>query len=59
MDLIQIVLVVGVIAAIVWWITTNLVKDPTLVKVIWFVTVLVLGFYTLRQFGVAIPNVIR
>jgi hypothetical protein len=58
MDLIVLVLVVAVVAAIVWWITTNLVTEPTLVKVIWFVTVLVLGFYILRRLGLAIPNVI-
>jgi hypothetical protein len=59
MDLILLALVVAVVAAIVWWITTNLVKEPTLVKIIWFLTVLVLGFYVLRQLGIAIPNVIH
>ena len=58
MDLILIVLVVAVVSAVVWWITTNLVKEPTLVKLIWFLTVLVLGFYVLRRLGIAIPNVI-
>jgi len=58
MDLILIVLVVAVVSAIVWWITTNLVKEPTLVKLIWFLTVLVLGFYVLRRLGIVIPNVI-
>lgn len=59
MDLILLVLVVAVIAAIVWWITTTLVKNPTLVQLIWFLTVLVLGFYVLRQLGIVIPNVLR
>ena len=58
MDLILIVLVVAVVSAVVWWITTNLVKEPTLVKLIWFLTVLVLGFYVLRRLGITIPNVI-
>lgn len=59
MDLIILVLVVAVVSFIVWWITTNLVKNPTLVQLIWFLTVVVLAFYALRALGVSIPNVIR
>lgn len=59
MDLIVLVLVVALICFIVNWITANLVTQPTLVKLIWFLTVLVLGFFVLRQLGIAIPNVLH
>lgn len=59
MDLLVLVLVVAAISFGVWWITTNWVKNPTLVQVIWFLTVIVLVLYVLRQLGIAIPNVIR
>lgn len=59
MDLIILVLVVAVICAIVWWITTNLVTHAMAVKLIWFLTLLVLGLYVLRELGFVLPNVIR
>ena len=59
MDLIILVLVIAVVCFIVNWITTQLVTNPNIVKLIWFLTVLVLLFFTLRQLGIVIPNVIR
>lgn len=59
MDLIVLILVVAVICFIVWWITTNLVKNAMAVNAIWFVTILVLAFYVVRQLGFTLPNVIR
>lgn len=59
MDLIILVLVVAFICFAVNWITTNLVTQPTLVRLIWFLTVLVLVFFVLRQLGIAVPNVLR
>lgn len=59
MDLIILVLVVAVVCYIVNWITTQLVTNPTVVRLVWFLTVLVLIFFVLRQLGIAVPNVIR
>jgi len=59
MDLVILFLVVGIICFIIWWITTNLVQHALAVKIIWFITFLVLGFYVLRELGVSLPNVIR
>lgn len=58
MDLLILVFVVAVVSYGVWWITTNLVKEPTLVKLIWFLTVVVLAIFVMRRLGIAIPNVI-
>ncbi len=59
MDLLILILVVAVICFLVQWITTNLVTNPTAVTLIWFVTIVVLLLYGLRQLGIVIPNVIR
>lgn len=59
MDLILLLLVVGVICFLVNWITQTLITSPPVRQLVWLLTIIVLVFYVLRSFGVALPNVIR
>ena len=59
MDLIRLVIIIAVVCFVVWLIVTNFVKNSTVANVIWAITGLVLLFFSLRELGIVIPNVIR
>lgn len=59
MDLIILILGIAVLGFIVWIITTKIPMDPIFRIAIYVIVTIVLLLFIVRQFGGAVPNVIR
>lgn len=59
MDLIVLVLVIAVIGAVVWAVTTYVPMPPVFVTIIYIVCAIVLILFVVNQFAGRVPNVIK
>ena len=59
MDLIILILGIAVLGFIVWIITTKIPMDPIFRMAIYAIVTIVLLLFIVRQFGGAVPNVMR
>lgn len=59
MDLIMLSLGIAVLGFLVWLITTKIPMDPIFRIAIYVIVTIVLLLFILRQFGGAVPNVMR
>lgn len=59
MDLIMLILGIAVLGFLVWLITTKIPMDPIFRIAIYVIVTIVLLLFIVRQFGGAVPNVMR
>lgn len=59
MDLIMLILGIAVMGFLVWVITTKIPMDPIFRIAIYLIVAIALILFIVRQFGWAVPNVLR
>lgn len=59
MDLIMLILGIAVMGFLVWVITTKIPMDPIFRIAIYLIVAIALILFIVRQFGWAVPNVMR
>jgi predicted membrane channel-forming protein YqfA (hemolysin III family) len=59
MDLLMLIVVIAIIGAVVWFLTTQVPMPPVFKTVIYIVCAIVLVLFLIHQFGGHLPNLMR